>query len=116
VAESLAQRLADRKAAAHGSGGRPNSDRDSGIIRAETAASPTRATDQPNQEIRPSALGIMANCPNEPTALATPIAMLRRSGGTTWLTAARTTEKLVPLSASPMKMPAHRVSSNPVVE
>src|SRR6266852_4964105 len=58
----------------------------------------------------------MANCPNEPAALESPSAMLRRSGGKTRLTTPKTLLKVVQPCASPMKRPVARLNCQPVVD
>ena len=80
----------------------------SGRISATIRPSASNAADQPNQPIKPKVPGTMANWPNEPAALAMPMAMLRFSGATARPTTPRITENEVPDRPIPINNPALR--------
>src|SRR5690554_5936804 len=82
--------------------------RDKGSNSAISPAQTSSAVDQPKTSSKPKVPGSMTNCPNEPAALAMPMAMLRFSGATERPTADSNTENEVPDKPKPISTPALR--------
>ena len=88
----------------------------SGAMSRPTAAKPSSVAALPKASMALSAPGNMANWPSEPTAMAIPMAMLRRSGSVERTTAPKTTGMVVPESPRPMMSPAETASAVPVCD
>lgn len=88
----------------------------SGTMRSPTAAKASSVVALPKASMALSAPGSMANWPSEPTAMATPMALLRRSGGVERTTAPKTTGMVVPERPRPTTRPAETASAVPLCD